>query len=187
MLLRNATLATLCGAPLNGASPDEREGDPASPGLVEDGAIAVRDGRIAWCGAFGDLPRDLRHGDEVDLEGRLVTPGLIDCHTHIVHGGHRAGEFELRLEGASYEEVARAGGGIVSTVRATRQVDEDALVASALPRIDSLLAEGVTVIEVKSGYGLDLETELRMLRAARRLERERPVRVKTSSQPLTLH
>ncbi|MEZ5847491.1 MAG: imidazolonepropionase [Geminicoccaceae bacterium] len=180
MLLRNATLATLCGAPLNGASPDEREGDPASPGLVENGAIAVRDGRIAWCGAFGDLPRDLRDGDEVDLEGRLVTPGLIDCHTHIVHGGHRAGEFELRLEGASYEEVARAGGGIVSTVRATRQADEDALVASALPRIDSLLAEGVTVIEIKSGYGLDLETELRMLRAARRLERERPVRVKTS-------
>ena len=106
-----------------------------------------------------------------------MTPGLIDCHTHLVHAGDRAHEFELRLAGASYEEIARAGGGIVSTVQATRAASEDALVAAALPRLDRLIAEGVTTIEIKSGYGLDRETEARMLRAARALARERNVDV----------
>ena len=109
-----------------------------------------------------------------------MTPALIDCHTHIVHGGNRAREFEMRLEGASYEEIARAGGGIVSTVTATRETSEDALLASALPRVDALIAQGVSVIEVKSGYGLDAETELKMLRVARAIPRHRPVRVLTS-------
>ncbi len=109
--------------------------------------------------------------------GRLVTPGLVDCHTHLVHGGDRAAEFEQRLGGATYEEIARAGGGIASTVRATRAADEAALVAAALPRLDALLAEGVTTVEVKSGYGLDRETELRQLRAARALEGRRDVRI----------
>ncbi|MFX0544316.1 imidazolonepropionase [Roseovarius sp. S1116L3] len=149
-------------------------------GLIEDAAIVTRDAQIVWAGPRADLPDAHSGAREVSLDGRLVTPGLIDCHTHIVHGGDRAAEFEMRLNGASYEEVARAGGGIVSTVEATRAADEDALLASALPRVDALLAEGVTVLEVKSGYGLDLETELRMLRAARAIERERPVRVVTS-------
>jgi len=143
-------------------------------------AIMVEGGRIAWIGSMADLPAGRHSVETADLEGRLVTPALIDCHTHIVHGGHRAGEFEMRLEGASYEEVARAGGGIVSTVSATRGASEDTLLAQALPRLDALLAEGVTTIEVKSGYGLDMETELRMLRAARRLAELRPVRVRTS-------
>ena len=147
-------------------------------GLVEDGALVLEGGRIVWVGPARDLPG--ARGDERDLGGRLVTPALIDCHTHIVHGGDRAKEFEMRLEGASYEEVARAGGGIVSTVTATRAADEAALLATALPRGDALLAEGVSAIEIKSGYGLDVDTELRMLRAARAIERERPVRVRTS-------
>ena len=114
------------------------------------------------------------------MEGRLVTPGLIDCHTHIVHGGDRAVEFEMRLNGASYEEVARAGGGIVSTVTATRNASEEALLADALTRVDVMIAEGVTMLEIKSGYGLDVETELRMLRVARSIAAHRPVRVQTS-------
>lgn len=149
-------------------------------GLIENAAIVTRGDRIAWVGPLDDLPAEYADASRTDLGGRLVTPGLIDPHTHIVHGGDRAVEFEMRLEGASYEEVARAGGGIVSTVTATRAADEDALVADALPRVDALLAEGVCTLEVKSGYGLDLETELRMLRAARALERARPVRVVTS-------
>ncbi|MFT3687486.1 imidazolonepropionase [Paenirhodobacter sp.] len=145
--------------------------------LIEDGAIALDGGRIAWVGAMRDLTID---GPRTDLGGRLVTPGLIDCHTHIVFGGDRAREFEMRLEGASYEEIARAGGGILSTVRATRAASEDEMVATALPRVDTLLAEGVTTLEIKSGYGLDLDTELRMLRAARRIGRERKVNVVTT-------
>ena len=149
-------------------------------GLIPNAAIAVEAGRIAWTGPLDDLPGEYEATSRTPLGGRLVTPGLIDCHTHIVHGGDRAGEFEMRLNGASYEEVARAGGGIVSTVTATRAADEAALIASALPRVDTLLAEGICTLEIKSGYGLDVETELRMLRAARAIERARPVRVRTS-------
>ena len=149
-------------------------------GLIADGAlIADEAGLIEWIGPRADMPAD-GGGEEVDLGGRLVTPGLIDCHTHAVFAGDRAGEFEMRLEGASYEDVARAGGGILSTVRATRAADEDALLAGALVRIDALIAGGATTVEVKSGYGLDVETELRMLRAARRIGRERRVHVRTS-------
>ncbi|GGK38443.1 imidazolonepropionase [Salinarimonas ramus] len=144
------------------------------------GAVVIAGERIAWVGPQAALPADYASAPRRDCEGRLVTPAFIDCHTHLVHGGHRAREFEMRLEGASYEEIARAGGGIVSTVAATRTASEDALLAQALPRLDALLAEGVSCVEVKSGYGLDVETELRMLRVARRLERERPVRVVTS-------
>lgn len=150
-------------------------------GLVEDGAVAIgADGRIAWCGSAAELPAQFASWPSRSLGGRLVTPGLVDCHTHIVHGGNRAREFELRLEGASYEEIARAGGGIVSTVAATRAASEDDLVASALPRLDTLIGEGVTTIEIKSGYGLTIADEIRMLAAARRLGRERGVRVVTS-------
>jgi imidazolonepropionase len=148
--------------------------------FIANGAVAIGGGRILWAGAKADLPRDFAGFDRMACEGRLLTPAFIDCHTHIVHGGHRAREFEMRLEGASYEEVARAGGGIVSTVRATRGADVDSLVAQALPRLDALLAEGVSCVEVKSGYGLDLDTELRMLRAARALSTQRPVRIRTS-------
>lgn len=150
-------------------------------GLVEDGAVAIgADGRIAWCGSAAELPAQFASWPSRSLGGRLVTPGLVDCHTHIIHGGNRAREFELRLEGASYEEIARAGGGIVSTVAATRAASEDELVASALPRLDTLIGEGVTTIEIKSGYGLTIADEIRMLAAARRLGRERGVRVVTS-------
>ena len=151
-------------------------------GLIPDGAVAVSDGKIVWVGRRADLPSALSGGARVThrLEGCLLTPGLIDCHTHLVYGGNRAAEFEQRLEGASYEEIARAGGGIRSTVTATRAADEEALLAAALPRLDAILSEGVTTVEVKSGYGLDLDTERRMLRVARRLEKERAVTIKTT-------
>lgn len=152
------------------------EGRPGL-GIVEDGAIAAHAGEILYAGPADGLPVDLDARRRVDLEGRWVTPGLVDCHTHIVHGGNRAMEFEMRLEGASYAEIAAAGGGIVSTVRDTRAADLDALVAQALPRLDSLIAEGVTTIEVKSGYGLDEATERRMLQAAALLGRRRPVEI----------
>jgi imidazolonepropionase len=147
-------------------------------GVIEDGAVAAKDGRIAWVGRRTDLPGTAAQTTRCD--GAWILPGLVDCHTHLVFAGDRAREFEMRLEGASYEEIARAGGGILSTVRATREASEDALVAAALPRLDALLAEGVTTIEVKSGYGLDLETEARMLRAARRLGTQREVGLLTS-------
>ena len=155
--------------------------DPSRPGLgvIEDGAVAVRDGRIAWVGAASEVP-NWQTADRIDLEGRWVTPGLVDCHTHLVYGGNRAHEFELRLAGASYEEIARAGGGILSTVQATRAASQDELVAGALPRLDALMAEGVTTIEIKSGYGLEAETEARQLHAARALGRLRPVSVTTT-------
>jgi len=149
-------------------------------GLIEDAAIAVTADGILWVGHAMDIPAAVAAYPQHDLGGRLVTPALIDCHTHIVHGGNRAGEFEMRLKGATYEEVARAGGGIVSTVRATRAATEEELIATTLPRVDALIAEGVTVIEVKSGYGLDIDTELKMLRAARRIAELRPVEVRTS-------
>jgi imidazolonepropionase len=154
------------------------EGSPGL-GIVEDGLIAAREGRIVYAGPASTAPA-LTAADDVDCEGRWITPGLVDCHTHIVYGGNRAREFELRLEGASYEEIARAGGGIVSTMRATREATEDALVAGALPRVDALVAEGVTTLEIKSGYGLDLANEQKSLRAARRIGGLRPLSVTTT-------
>src|SRR5262245_10127014 len=136
---------------------------------VERGAVAAAGGRIAFAGPMSDLPSGWDAKQRVPLDGRWVTPGLIDCHTHLVYAGDRAHEFELRLAGASYEEIARAGGGIISTVKATRAASEAALVAAALPRLDRLIGEGATTVEIKSGYGLDFETEARTLRAARRL------------------
>jgi len=149
-------------------------------GIVEDGLIAARDGIIVFAGPRADAPSNLGAAQSVDCEGRWITPGLIDCHTHLVYGGNRAEEFELRLAGASYEEVARRGGGIVSTVKATRAAGEDELVSGAQRRLDALIAEGVTTVEIKSGYGLELATERRQLRAARRLGNENPVTVQTT-------
>lgn len=169
MLLTHATLATMASS----------SGTPGY-GLIPDAAVAVIGDRIAWVGPTADLPSDFRALPDHDCGGRLVTPGLIDCHTHAIHAGHRAVEFELRLKGASYEEIARAGGGILSTVTATRAASEDDLLALALPRIDQLIASGATTIEVKSGYGLTIADELKMLRAARRLAKARPVTVRTT-------
>ena len=148
-------------------------------GLIENGALVLSGDRIAWVGPAPELPAHF-DGPVRDLAGRLVTPGLIDAHTHIVFAGDRAREFEMRLGGASYAEIARAGGGILSTVTATRAATPDALVAQALPRVDALLAEGITTLEIKSGYGLEAATELNMLRAARRIGAERPVRIRTT-------
>lgn len=166
-VLTNATLATM-------------DAGAASYGLVAGGAMVLDGDRIAWVGPAADLPAAHAEAPARDLGGRLVTPGLIDSHSHIVFGGDRAREFEMRLEGASYEEIARAGGGILSSVRATRAADEAALLAAALPRVDALIAEGVTTLEIKSGYGLEVEAELRMLRVARRIGEVRPIRVVTS-------
>ncbi len=149
-------------------------------GMIEDGAIAVEGSQIVWVGSQSEVPAAYAKWQRVDYGDRLITPGLIDAHTHVVFGGNRAVEFEMRLNGATYEEIARAGGGILSTVNGTRAASEDELLAGALPRVDALLAEGVSCIEVKSGYGLDAGSELRMLRAARRIAQERPVRVNTS-------
>jgi imidazolonepropionase len=149
-------------------------------GEIRDAAIAVKDGRIAWLGPLDALPADARAAATHDGEGCWLTPGLIDCHTHIVHAGNRSDEFEARLNGATYEDISRAGGGIMSTVRATRAASEDELLAQSLPRVRSLLAEGVTTIEIKSGYGLTLESEAKMLRVARRIGRDYPVDVATT-------
>jgi imidazolonepropionase len=149
-------------------------------GALADGAIAVKDGRIAWLGAAADAAA---HGSAAivhDGGGCWLTPGLIDCHTHIVHAGNRSDEFEARLNGATYEDIARAGGGIMSTVRATRAASEDELLAQSLPRVARLLGEGVTTIEIKSGYGLSLEAEQKMLRVARRVGEVLPVSVATT-------
>ena len=150
-------------------------------GAVDPGAIAVADEHIAWVGPMEALPESVPRGVRWhDAGGAWITPGLVDCHTHLVYAGSRAGEFEQRLEGVSYEEIARRGGGILSTVKATRAASEDRLAELALGRIGSLLAEGVTTIEIKSGYGLDIDTELRQLRAARRVGRAAPVDVVTT-------
>jgi imidazolonepropionase len=155
---------------------------PSLPGLglVEDGLIAADAGKIVYAGPAGEAPTGLDARQSIDCGGRWITPGLIDCHTHLVYGGNRAEEFELRLAGASYAEIALRGGGIASTVKATRLASEDDLVISAQPRLDALIAEGATTVEIKSGYGLELETERRQLRAARRLGRERSVTVRTT-------
>jgi len=160
-LWRNARLATLTGDGV---------------GLVEDGVVAATGGRIVYAGPATAIDT----AESIDCGGRLITPGLIDCHTHLVHAGSRTNEFEARLAGATYEEISAAGGGIASTVRATRAASEDELIAQSLPRVDALIAEGLTTIEIKSGYGLSLDDELKMLRAARRLGELRDVRVVTS-------
>jgi imidazolonepropionase len=151
-------------------------------GEIEDGAIAVRGGRIAWVGARAALPAALRTSAtrEHDAGGRWITPGLIDCHTHLVYAGSRAGEFEQRLNGATYEEIARAGGGIRSTVAATRAASEAALLDASKPRLRALAAEGVTTVEIKSGYGLEAGTEAKMLRVARALGNALAVTVRTT-------
>jgi imidazolonepropionase len=151
-----------------------------SYGLLEAGAVAVVDGRIAWVGPTANIPQESLAKERLDCDGRLVTPGLIDCHTHLVYGGNRAREFELRLEGASYEQIAQAGGGIVATVTATREADEPSLLTQARPRLERLMADGVTTVEIKSGYGLQTHTELKMLRVARELGRQFPIRVRTT-------
>ncbi len=161
MILTHATLATMNGG----------------YGLIPDAALVIAGDRITWAGPMADLTAQ---GETLDLHGRLVTPALIDCHTHAVHAGHRAQEFEMRLNGARYEDVARAGGGILSTVNLTRAATEDDLLAQTLPRIDQMIAGGVTTVEIKSGYGLDIDTELRMLRVARRIPQVRPVDIRTS-------
>lgn len=148
-------------------------------GAIEDGVVAARDGRIVFAGPRSEAPR-LNARETLDCGGRWITPGLIDCHTHLVYGGDRAHEFELRLQGASYEEIARAGGGILSTVKATRAASEAELFASADRRLGALVAEGVTTVEIKSGYGLEQQTELKQLAVARQLGRERPVTVRTT-------
>jgi imidazolonepropionase len=149
-------------------------------GLIRDGAIVLDAGKIAWVGALTDLPDAYRSMDSHDMGGRLVTPGLIDCHTHIVFAGHRAAEFEMRLQGASYEEIARAGGGILSTVTATRAADRAALTAAALRRLTAMRRTGTTTIEVKSGYGLTVADEVKLLRAARALAGLSPVTIRTT-------
>jgi imidazolonepropionase len=165
LLIRRARLATMRG-----------EGY----GAQEDAALAVLDGKIAWIGRERDLPSGAAATEEFSAEGRWVTPGLIDCHTHLVYAGNRASEFELRLNGATYADIAKAGGGIVSTVKATRAASEEALFTQAAPRLRALLAEGVTTIEIKSGYGLDTADEAKMLRVARRLGRDFAVDVRTT-------
>ncbi len=168
-LWKNARLATMAGTGTG----------TGGLGLVDKGLIAARGGDIVYAGPEADAPA-LTAPEVVDCAGRWITPGLVDCHTHIVHGGNRAHEFELRLAGATYEELARAGGGIVSTMKATRAASEDELLASALPRVDALIAEGVTTLEVKSGYGLERASEMKSLKAARRLGEVRPLSVTTT-------
>lgn len=164
ILLTHATIATMVG----------------DYGLIEDGALVAEGEQILWVGQTSDIPAQWQALPAQDCGGRLLTPGLVDCHSHIVFGGHRAVEFEMRLNGASYEEVARAGGGILSTVTATRAATEDELLASALARADLMIAAGATTIEVKSGYGLTVDDELKMLRVARRIAQHRPLHVVTT-------
>lgn len=149
--------------------------------LISNACLVIENDQIAWLGAAKDLPANYQNIEPThDLGGRFVTPGFVDCHTHLVYGSHRAREFAMRLAGADYAEIARQGGGIVSTVKATRALSEDELYTQALRRLDALIAEGVTAIEIKSGYGLDLETEAKALRVARRLGASRPITVTTT-------
>ena len=165
----NARLATM------------QEGQDANYGLIEDGALVVEGERLAWVGIRSEMPAQYRHGAVLhDAHHALITPGLIDCHTHLVYGGHRANEFELRLNGASYEDIARAGGGIKSTVQATRLATEAQLFEAASKRLTNLLKEGVTTLEVKSGYGLSLAQEAKCLRVARQLAQHHPVQIKNT-------
>ena len=165
----NARLATM------------QEGQDANYGLIEDGALVVEGERLAWVGIRSEMPGQYRHGAVLyDAHQALITPGLIDCHTHLVYGGHRANEFELRLNGASYEDIARAGGGIKSTVQATRLATEAQLFEAATKRLTNLLKEGVTTLEVKSGYGLALAQEAKCLRVARQLAQHHPVQIKNT-------
>ena len=165
-LWRHARLATLAG--------------PTGYGLVDDGALVAQGDRLLWVGRSADLPAHLDVTDEHDLHGALVTPGLVDCHTHLVYGGHRAAEFEQRLQGVSYEEIARGGGGIRSTLAATRAASDDSLYASALARAQTLMREGVTTVEIKSGYGLSAEHEARCLRVARQLAQALSITVRST-------
>ncbi|MDE3261280.1 MAG: imidazolonepropionase [Acidobacteriota bacterium] len=167
LLLTDARIATMRG------------GAPDPYGAIEDGALAIRDGKIAWVGPEADLPSHWAEGAR-SLEGRWITPALIDCHTHLVFGGDRGGEFEARLGGASYEELAAAGGGIMATVRATRAAPAEELFRSALDRLEGMAGAGVATVEIKSGYGLDLDTEIRMLEVARRLGRASGLTVRTT-------
>ena len=183
-LITNAAMALLDDQITNAA---EKGVTDRFYGLIPSGYLFIENGVISAFGPMSALQADLANNtamnqidDAIDAAGRLLTPALVDCHTHVVYGGHRALEFEMRLKGASYAEVAKAGGGIVSTVSATRSQSVEQLVEEALARVDALIAEGVSLIEIKSGYGLDIETELRMLRAARSIEAARPVRVITS-------
>ena len=165
----NARLATM------------QEGQDANYGLIEDGALVVEGERLAWVGMRSEMPAQYRNGAVLhDAQHALITPGLIDCHTHLVYGGHRANEFELRLNGASYEDIARAGGGIKSTVQATRLATEAQLFEAATKRLTNLLKEGVTTLEVKSGYGLSLAQEAKCLRVARQLAQHHPVQIKNT-------
>lgn len=154
-------------------------GEGPGPGIVERGLVASLAGQILYAGAADGAP-SLDAAERHDCEGRWITPGLIDCHTHLVYGGSRAHEFELRLAGASYSEIAKAGGGILATVEATRQISEEGLVTAALPRLDALIAEGATTVEIKSGYGLSLDDEKKLLRAARELGRKRRIEIATT-------
>jgi imidazolonepropionase len=177
-LYKIAAMATTGSAPLLITNARIATMDAGSPyGLIDHGALLLDKASIVWVGPASEAQRARRR---LDAKGRLLTPGLIDCHTHLVYGGNRAGEFEQRLMGVSYAEIAKAGGGILSTVRATREASEKELTASALARLDRLRAEGVTTIEIKSGYGLDVDTEVKMLRVARALAKKRPVDVVTS-------
>ncbi len=166
-ILENLNLATMCA---NGAA----------YGAITNGAIAIEGKAIAWCGKRRQIPDEYSNWPRRDLAKRLVTPGLIDCHTHVVYGGNRAREFEMRLNGASYEQITANGGGIYATLKETRRLSVEELVEQSLPRVNAMVAEGVCVLEIKSGYGLDLQTELKMLRAARQLGKRCNLAVKTS-------
>ena len=148
-------------------------------GVIDDGAIAIANGEIAWIGPQSELPEQQATATR-SVEGRWITPALVDCHTHLVFAGDRSGEFEARQKGARYEDIARAGGGIMSTVRATREASADELYAAALPRLQALAAEGVGTVEIKSGYGLSIERELKMLAVARQLGKAADVTVRTT-------